>query len=409
MAHEILKNARSIDRRRILEQSRSLLKRSAVEEQRRIAAQLKTLGIDWSDGAKPNGGSATVKLTDNTKGGTIAAGELLTLSGSVTNTGTEPLYRVYGVTDSENPLLRNQEFVFGKLDPGQSRTWSVDVKLPQDMSSRADKFSVTIRDMNKVLTNVTAERVISIVEEAKPRFSFQVRVDDRKGGNGDGVLQFGESVELSVNVKNDGPGKAHDASATVKNLSHGLVFLDRGRSKFGEIAAGSSANGALSFAVKRPARRRDYVGEEIDTSKASLRLTVWDTVLGEPVTETLEIPVVEPRVVKRERRSVKIPGGARVSVHSGADVRTPAIATATAGTILRSDAVTDGWRRVELSKGSYGFVREEQVKVVAGGRKPGDVTLSAGISAPSIDLDLDDLVTGSPTLRLTGTVQDDEQ
>ncbi|MEL6543750.1 MAG: MXAN_5808 family serine peptidase, partial [Myxococcota bacterium] len=413
LAHDLLKNARSTDRRKILEQARGLIKRTAVDEQRRIAAKLKDFGVDWSEGKKAGTGSATVRLESNLKGtgATIRAGELLSFTATVTNTGSAPLYRVYGVTESENPLLRNQELVFGKVDPGQSRSWNVEIKLPQDMSSRADLMSLTVRDMNNSLEDVASDLVVSIEEEAKPRFSFRAVVDDRKGGNGDGVLQFGETVTLDVTVENDGTGKAQETSATLKNLSHGLVFLDRGRSKIGEIAPGKSASTELSFAIKRPARKRNLLGEEIDTSKASMRLSIWDSVLGEAITETLEIPVVDARPVKRERRSVKVPAGAQVGVYAGADDRTRVIATAGAGVVLRSDAVVSGagWRRVELNKNEFGFVRQAEVKMLQGNRKPGAVTLSSGYAAPSIDLDLDGLVTASPTLQLTGVIKDDEQ
>ncbi len=409
LAQQILKNARSTDRRKVLEQSRGLLKRNAVEEQRRMAARLKSVGIDWSEGKKGRDGSAAVTLESNLRSGTIKAGEVLSLTATVTNTGPEPLYRVYGVTDSENPLLRNLELVFGKIDPGQARSWTVDVKLPQDMASRADLMTLSVRDMNKSLESVSSNLVVSIQEEAKPRFSFRAVIDDRKGGNGDGVLQFGESVELDITVVNGGPGKAYDASATLKNLSHGLVFLDRGRAKFGEIAAGKEASASMSFSVKRPTRRHNLLGEEIDQRKASLRLSVWDSVLGEPITETLEIPVVDARQLKRDRRAVKVPSGATVKVYSGADDNTSVLARVGAGTVLRSDGSVDGWRRVDLGGDEFGFVRNTEVRVLSGSRKTNDVALNPGVTAPSIALDLEGLVTASSSLRLTGVVKDMDQ
>lgn len=407
LAHEILKNARSTDRRRILEQSRGLLKKAAAEDQKRISAALKELGVDWSEGGKGQASSASVTISANTDGGSIKAGETLALTAKVVNTGSTPLYRAYGVTESDNPLLRNLEFVFGRVDPGKTGAWTVNVKLPQDMSARADSVTLRVRDMNNSLKDVTASRVVSISEEPKPRFAFRYTVDDSAAGNGDGVLQFGETVSLSVDVANEGKGVARETSVSLKNMSHGLVLLDRGRTKLGQIDSGSSKQAALTFSVKRPSRRRGFDGEPIDTSRAKLRVTIWDSVLGEPITEVLEIPVANGRTVKRERRALKVPSGAQVRVFSGADSGAKVIGRAAAGTLLRSDAVTDdGWRRVELKSGGYGFVRTEEVKTLQGSRKAssGALAMDTSYVPPSIDLDIDDLVTSSPTLRLTGSV-----
>ena len=44
---------------------------------------------------------------------------------TVTNHGTAPLYRLFGVTKSDNPMFDNKELVIGKLEPGKSRTATV--------------------------------------------------------------------------------------------------------------------------------------------------------------------------------------------------------------------------------------------------------------------------------------------
>ncbi|MEO1171240.1 MAG: SH3 domain-containing protein [Myxococcota bacterium] len=225
------------------------------------------------------------------------------------------------------------------------------------------------------------------------------------------MLQFGETVSLAVDVANEGEGVARETSVTLKNMSHGLVMLDQGRTKLGEIESGKRKQAAMSFSIKRPSRRRGFDGEPIDTSRAKLRVTIWDSVLGEPITEVIEIPVADARTVKRERRALKVPSGAQVRVFAGANAQAKLIGRASAGTLLRSDAVTDdGWRRVELKSGGFGFVRSGEIKVLSGNRKAnsGALAMDSSYVPPAIDLDIDDLVTSSPTLRLTGSVGEDE-
>ncbi|MEL6761986.1 MAG: hypothetical protein AAFP04_16525, partial [Myxococcota bacterium] len=158
----------------------------------------------------------------------------------------------------------------------------------------------------------------------------------------------------------------------------------------------------------QPSRRWDFGGEPIDTKRAKLRVSVWDAVLGEPVSEVLDIPVVDERQIKRERHGLRIPQGTQVSIRSGAHPDTPMIARASGGAVLNSDAIVGDWRRVVLKKGIIGFVESDAVKVLPGPRKntTGPLAMSSVFSAPAIDLELDELVTGSSTLRLTGTVHD---
>lgn len=406
LAHRILKNAETTDRVKMLEQSRGLLKKSASEEQAKISGKLKDLGVDWAEGHAERA-DARVVLSTNATRGMIAAGNSLLLKAKVSNTGKTPIYRAYGVTDSENPLLRNLEFVFGRIEPGQTRSWTVEIKLPQDMSSRADAVTLRVRDMNDVLQGVQSSLVLSIREKKKPRFSFRYSVDDRASGNGDGVLQFGEKISLRVGVTNRGEGTSEEALVALKNMSHGMVTLKQGRAKIGELSPGESEEAALKFSVKQPGQSHSFDGQPIKTDRASLRVSVWDAILGEVVSETIEIPVSGKRSVKRERRMLKVPNPGNVPIYGGASPKARVIGHASAGMLLRSDGVTsDGWRRVALKGGQIGFVRNEATKISPSSKKSpaNPLALNPDFVSPAIQLDVEEFVTSSPTYRLRGSL-----
>ncbi|HZU82511.1 MAG TPA: S41 family peptidase, partial [Polyangiaceae bacterium] len=97
----------------------------------KVAEELKQIGIDWSDApadapqapspAAPNK-DVEVKFDTDKPGNEVMAGDSMNLRLTVTNKGTQPLYRVYAVTKSDNPMFDNKELVIGKLEPGKSRT-----------------------------------------------------------------------------------------------------------------------------------------------------------------------------------------------------------------------------------------------------------------------------------------------
>ncbi|NIW14452.1 MAG: hypothetical protein GWN31_11095, partial [Candidatus Thorarchaeota archaeon] len=60
----------------------------------------------------------------------------------VENTGKEPLYRLSATTESENLVLKGKELIFGKLDPGEKRSWSTNIEIPKWALKREDKVTL---------------------------------------------------------------------------------------------------------------------------------------------------------------------------------------------------------------------------------------------------------------------------
>ncbi|MBC7794739.1 MAG: peptidase S41, partial [Clostridia bacterium] len=204
LGHDLVTNARSADRKKIIADSKAVFLQRAEEQESRVVRKLETLGVDWSTAAKDIEKNAradvSVDLAMSAPGGEagkpVLAGETVTFTATVRNTGNSVLHRVYGISQSENPLFKNLEFPFGKLAPGASRTWTTEVKLPREMSARADEVTLTVGDQQQRVTGLKTALVVSIDEQKKPRFAYSMWIDDRAAGNGDGVLQVGEKVNL---------------------------------------------------------------------------------------------------------------------------------------------------------------------------------------------------------------------
>jgi carboxyl-terminal processing protease len=303
------------------------------------------------------------------------------------------------VTGCDNPFFKSLEFAFGFLPPGQSHSWEVPIKIPAEMPARADSIGLTLGDRYGSTRSLTTSLMLTTEAQPEPRFAYDVWVDDRAHGNGDGALQVGEEVDVRIDIQNVGLGTAKDAVVTLKNLSDETLFLEKGREKLGALAPGVQKSATLSFVVKKTA------------DKAQVRVSVWDAVLGEAVAQTLTLPILPNQKIKHESHTLQVTAD-RTPVYSGAWDTTAVLGYAKSGASLQSDAsFGGGYYRVALPKDRQGFVIANAVQV--GGptkarKSPvSGLTLLALEAPPEMKLTLPPLVTHNETYHVTGTLSDD--
>ena len=399
LARQILAQVKGVGRSEVLQQAMPILTQRAKAQQALLAARLQALGADWRTG--PAGGAARVEATlaIHPQGKSLHAGDTVEMVATVHNISDVPLYRAHGISVSENPLLKNREFVFGLIAPGETRSWTVPVKLPREMAARADEVEVTFGDQHGMLNGVSAATLAVIQALPKPRFVYTYALDDRVGGNGDGLLQPNEQVDIDVEVSNRGDGPAEEPLVTLKNLTDAGVFLDVGRVKLEAMAVGAQQRATLRFSLKK-APEDDHV---------ALRLGIWDGDSG--VSEALDIPIVPTNRVRADKRILRVLDG-EIPVFSGAAAAAPRVGFVQGGAWLRSDATVAGmWHRVALPEGRMGFVRGDDVQTgrARDAKRAGKVALRQvpAHAAPQVDIVMGALVTEEEVIHLRGEVRDE--
>ncbi len=119
-----------------MRQAKQYISDTRHAEVEKIAEELKTFGVDWSDApadvqalaapAVPTGQVDVKVETDRPNNEVTSRATRSTSSSPSPTTGTVlALYRLFGVTMSENPLFDNKQLVIGKLEPGKSRMVTV--------------------------------------------------------------------------------------------------------------------------------------------------------------------------------------------------------------------------------------------------------------------------------------------
>jgi len=280
-AEQIIRKVKNEDRKKMLDEVKDLVAGADTEEGKKIQTALAGIGIDWS--LAPADGKPQAAVTFNiqsTAGQVLKAGEEVKLELQVHNIGKAPFYQLIASTESENFMLKNREFIFGKLNPGETKSWTVPIKVPAASLRREDKVLFVFREGN----GNTPEKFQSMLvtePAAHPTFAYQYELvgDGRKSGGP--KVGKGEKTAINVLVKNLGPGLSKKTVVNLKNLDGGGVFLGKGREKIDELPVGASKDATLNFTVDHT-----YTKDKVE-----LELSVSDLETQEVLGDKLTIPL----------------------------------------------------------------------------------------------------------------------
>jgi carboxyl-terminal processing protease len=285
-ARDLLVQAKSSKRRDLVQQAKGFLDKVRAAEDKKVSQALEKLGVDWTAG--PASGAdpelqLTLQAVQPSADGKIEAGTTAHLKGVVKNVGHAPAYRVRAVFDSDNPLFDENEMVFGKIAPGESKSYELSVKVPTSTFTRTDEIKATIYTQRGVTKAGAADLLVNIEGKQRPMFAYSYQtIDDQKGANKDGLVQRGEQVRTLVTVKNIGQGKALHTEAVLRNgTSQEGILISAGRFEAKDLGPGESKTFSFVYEV-----RPDYKGDDYQ-----LELSVGDTTLGESVTDKIKVKI----------------------------------------------------------------------------------------------------------------------
>jgi len=395
-ARELIRRAPHADRARLLQAAKVLVDERHAQEEARLDARFKDLGVDWANGGVQGTPRAAVTVTP-ASAKDYRAGETVQWTVSVENRGDAPFRRLRAYTSVEkDPLLDRREFVFGTVKPGERRSWSVPVKIPKGMDTRRDEVTLHFEDDGgKAPPDVVTS--FGVVEIPKPVFAFSVQLDDKAGGNGDGLAQRGESFTFRVDVKNAGAGTSGEKTyVSLKNLGDEKLFIKKGREVLGALKPGESKSATLEVELRRGSKSESF----------PVRVMIVDEKMDEYVAEKLDWPVAKDEPSVQPAKGSVLVAAAEAVLRAGASPSAAPIATAKRGAVLPADAKVGDFWRVEWAKGRFGFAAETDVKQARGPRS-GQIAAAWQREPPRIAL-VPDPLRGAPVvegdlLRLQGS------
>ena len=382
LARRLLVGAQG-NRTKMLSGSRAILEEEMVKQATLTSEAFKKLGIDWAQNDVVKEGDFSVASNIEVKpksGKSVIAGGEVNVVASVTNRSKNTMSRVYGISKSDNGFFDRLEFPFGTLKPGETKSWSVSRKLPLALSERADLVEFVVHREGSDSEH-TSSTIAEISAESSPLLTYRYRLDDRKGGNGDGLIQVGEMVDFLIDVENVGATAAKDAFVTVRNSGGAEIFLKVGRSSLGEILPGKTKRASLSFEVKG--------SRGVDAAK--LQLSVWDGEYASGFSDELTFDFAPPHPTEKVRGVVEALSD--LDVFAGAGAETRKLGKIRAGGRVKATMKTGDFTRVVLGKESYGFLNSDGLKSAKRLRKKSAFEKAAGQEPPRIGMSLPKLIT----------------
>ena len=343
------------DRREQLAKVRPFVEQRRAAEQEKVRGKLEAMGLRWT--AAPAQVQGQPRIIAEMQASSAGAGSKMELKLTAHNVGAAPAYRLRAFTKSDNGYLDRREFVFGELNPGEKRTWTVMVRVPRFLPSRRDDVTVKWgEDRGHAPEDLPFST--SIVELARPAFASSVQIVPLGAhATGDGLLHAGQSFEVLMDVKNVGLGQAWDAFVVMRNAGDERVTVKRGRTKFGPMKPGETRTASFIVSLK----------DGIDAGKIQLKVELGDRDLWEVQKQKLKLPVTPPLVAGPSAAAVKVLADHAVVVNAAVP-EGDRLAQPKKGQVLAARGRVGSYYRVEWQKGRYGFLSAHEVKEVNGAR-----------------------------------------
>ena len=186
---------------------------------------------------------------------TIDAGEQSRITATITNKGKGTAFDVKLNTECDFSCVEFDKVIdIGDIPPGESRTLKVKLYGQLDLKDGIAPFLLQCTekrgfDSEKIKLNIPTAHL------EKPDIVIaDYKINDGKtglaSGNGNGIPENGETIELTAFVKNNGVGRAIKVDLCIASINSG-VEVTRKQTEIAQILPGQTMSGKLAFAIPR--------------------------------------------------------------------------------------------------------------------------------------------------------------
>lgn len=185
--------------------------------------------------------------TNGNQNGLLDYTETVYFTISLTNVGSEDATDVTAIISTTNPeitLIDNTEF-FGTIAAGATVTMENSYEITASESLPDGEMVMFDLNATSAAADETWVSGFTVIGHA-PVLEFESMIVEDSSGNGNGMLDPGETADLIITVANSGSSEAYNAVGDMI-CDNTYVTLNNSQAVFGNLTAGQSA--AQSFSV----------------------------------------------------------------------------------------------------------------------------------------------------------------
>lgn len=221
----------------------------------------------------------------------IYAGEESIISVTVTNQGKGEGFATKLLVEADSKNLKFQkEYELGDIQLGGSKEVQVPVKADLDLPDGKVNFIFKVTEKRNYDAKPVVMRVATNhIDRPKLAIASYEINDGRTGmanGNGNGIPENGETVEVTAFINNTGAGDAKGVKLILQEINSGIEIEQREVS-IGSIAPNQKAKGKIVFTIPRT-----YAGKGI-----TCKLAVSDIRLGQDATKEIALSFEQKRPI----------------------------------------------------------------------------------------------------------------
>jgi carboxyl-terminal processing protease len=394
LAQNILSSVSGSNRPKLVAAANKVITKVRADEEAKLVAELAKIGVDWSAPATGTTGAASLEVSLATSPtGTVKAGQEISVTATVKNSGAAAAYRVLARVRADDGVFDDTELPVGKVGPGETKTFTAKLKMPDDAYDRMDRLSVEVREARNAPSRVTPTEIL-VEAQPRPVFAYAYQLID--DGNGDGLVQSGEKYRLRVQLKNTGDGPTRAATVLLRNASGDNVELSKSRIELKDTPLAPGAIKEIEFPVTT---RNGF-----DKDELSLELTAYDAQLDAQTTDKLVFKT-RPSVAGT-KSSGNVTAKSTATIRSGAADDAGVIGTAVKGATYPVLGTFGPYSKVKVdAAGTIGFITTQNVS--SGGSGTASYTAEWNSTPPAIALSTKGLETTADTYKLSATITDE--
>jgi len=196
--------------------------------------------------------AADLVVKDTNGNNILDAGEDIVFKLIVKNTGKGPAMGLKADLQAPAFFKGLKSSRLGNIMPGESKEKVFRSRVPYTVKTGEYAVKVAVMEESGRYGAPPIEITFPVKAPVPPKFFVKARVDDDMAGysqgNGNGVIEKGETIEVHLTVRNRGKGVAKAVKARIRSSEPG-IFLQTPEALLGNIPPGQMIEGTLVFSV----------------------------------------------------------------------------------------------------------------------------------------------------------------